>query len=210
MKDFADIPNSSGSFPDVIAQDCSGAGETDGTAIIADTISDYFGFIQALLSEVGDTPSGSAELDTASQLLNAIKLLPVDYSAFFEAYSLDGNWVLSYFVWGSNVANADLYIPIKLPDIEIDVTVTLKIDPGAVETGADRMNAIFGYKEAGGTAQTIGSAVYDNGTASAQDLVITLSSYTPVMTRHYFVKLESANNTNYDYLYSWRVQKSIP
>lgn len=211
MKDFADIPNSSGTFPDVIAQDCSGPGETDGTALIADTMTDYFGAIQALLSEVGDTPNDSAETDTASQILNALKLLPADYSGFFEAYSLDGNWVLSYFVWSCNTTKDDLYIPIKLPvGVEVDVTVTIKIDPGAAETGTDRINAVWGYKEGSGSEQQIGSIVYDDGTASLQDLVISLSAYTPTAARHYFVKLQSANNTNYDYMYSFRVQKSIP
>lgn len=75
MKDFADIPNSSGSFPDVTAVDCSGPGETDGTAIIADTMTDYFGAVQELLTIANITPDDSAEAVGASQIVEALREL---------------------------------------------------------------------------------------------------------------------------------------
>lgn len=83
MKDFADIPNSSGSFPDVTAVDCSGPGETDGTAIIADTMTDDFGWKQALLDDINETPNDSAETASASQILDAIKTLIARDSSYW-------------------------------------------------------------------------------------------------------------------------------
>jgi photosystem II stability/assembly factor-like uncharacterized protein len=73
MKDFADFDNTTGAFPDVLAQNATGSGTTDGTPINEDVVNDVWGFFQALLNEADATPSGDCEANGASQLLNAIK-----------------------------------------------------------------------------------------------------------------------------------------
>jgi hypothetical protein len=199
MKDFADIDNSVGAYPNVTAADCTGPGETDGTAVIADTMTDYFGFIQALLEEVNDTPSGSAEEDTNSQILNAIKLLPNVENVptgrgIWDA--TDWGFVAASnipFVLFSAADSKGVYFSIVLPDVPMDLTIEVDVSPGAARAGGNRMRATF-FRVAKATsikAVEIAS-VYDDGTASTQ--TITLSkSFTPTATNQYYIELVSGN-----------------
>lgn len=85
MRDFSTLANTTGSFPDVVAEDCSGVGATDGTPYLAQIIDDgWFGWMQALLNSVGDSPNGSIESDSGtSQILNAIKTLIARNSSYY-------------------------------------------------------------------------------------------------------------------------------
>lgn len=196
MKDFADISNSVGTFPDVAAQDCSGPGETDGTAIIADTMSDYMGFIQAILDEVGDTPNDSADVHDASQILDDLKLLPAIYTlAMGLGCPYQSDWEFRSSRWRSLVNVGSLYLPLKLvPGVEIDLDISLRIDPGAVRTGANRMAGGIVYNAWGsGAISLIGSYVYDDGTASAQTMNLSTSSLTPSEDNCYYIELLAGN-----------------
>ena len=73
MKDFSTIPNTTGSFPTVESENCTGPGTTDGTPITKDVLDDIWGAMQAVASEGGETPSGNAEVAGTSQLLDAVK-----------------------------------------------------------------------------------------------------------------------------------------
>lgn len=73
MKDFADLPNASGTFPSVTGPDCSGPGETDGLGLTADLFNDIMGSYQALMTEVNDSPDDTAEVYNDSQILDAIR-----------------------------------------------------------------------------------------------------------------------------------------
>lgn len=72
MKDYSTIPNTSGSFPDVVSQNATGPGETDGTPYIKQVIDDLWGARQALMDYAGLTPNGSQETSSNSQFLQAI------------------------------------------------------------------------------------------------------------------------------------------
>lgn len=61
MKDFATIPNITGTFPSVTAKNSSGAGATDGTGLVADWVGQFFGAIQSALNRAGLSPSGVLE-----------------------------------------------------------------------------------------------------------------------------------------------------
>lgn len=78
MKDFADIAQTVGTFPDVSAQNDTSPGAKDGTPLVAQWVSDLFGFFQAILDYASDTPDGNAEVHDASQLLDSIKACFVD------------------------------------------------------------------------------------------------------------------------------------
>ena len=76
--DFQNLANSSGSFPDVIGVDASAPGATDGTELTADLFNDFMGAFQAILNEVGSTPSGSPESGSGtSQILNALRITEI-------------------------------------------------------------------------------------------------------------------------------------
>ena len=75
MKDYSTLPNTSGSFPDVVATDASGPGETDGTPLKKQVVDDLWGARQALMDAVGFTPNDTQESASASQHLDALKLL---------------------------------------------------------------------------------------------------------------------------------------
>lgn len=74
MFDFATLANIIGTFPSVTAKNASGSGSTDGTPLVAQWLSDYFGAMQAIMNRAGLTPNGVAESYTASQILSALKL----------------------------------------------------------------------------------------------------------------------------------------
>lgn len=61
MKDYATVANIIGTFPSVSAKNCSGAGATDGTALVADWVNNLWGWVQDAISRAGLTPSGVAE-----------------------------------------------------------------------------------------------------------------------------------------------------
>lgn len=209
MKDFADISNSVGIFPDVAAQDCSGPGETDGTAIIADTMSDYMGFIQAILDEVGDTPNDSADVHDASQILDDLKLLPAEYMiptcdcipiciSNIVDWELFGQWKMR-----SMVNSGYLVIPLRLiPGVEIDLSLSVSIVPGAARSSTNRTGVQLSYHEHGSNTETIiTSRVYDDGTVNLQNIVIGATSLTPLTNREYYATLKAGNDgaTNQDY-----------
>ena len=75
MKDFATLPNISGTYPDVEPVDNTGAGTDDGTPVIKQWVTEIFGVFQALLDKAGLSPSGIAESATTSQILNAIRMI---------------------------------------------------------------------------------------------------------------------------------------
>jgi hypothetical protein len=61
MRDFATVANIIGTFPSVSAKNASGAGVTDGTALVADWVNNIWGAFQDLLQRAGLTPSGVVE-----------------------------------------------------------------------------------------------------------------------------------------------------
>ena len=72
MIDYAGIANVVGAFPNVVAQNASGAGATDGTPYIASFIDDLWGHRQALMSLAGLTPNAVTEAVGASQAIDAM------------------------------------------------------------------------------------------------------------------------------------------
>ena len=73
MKDFSAIPFTTGTFPDVTADQSSGATVRDGAPLHADWVNDLWGAFQAMLDAADVTPSGSAESSSASDILAAIR-----------------------------------------------------------------------------------------------------------------------------------------
>jgi hypothetical protein len=61
MKSFVDIPQVNGTYPNVAAKNCGGAGATDGTPAIQEWVNNFWGHMQTLLNRVGMTPSGVLE-----------------------------------------------------------------------------------------------------------------------------------------------------
>ena len=196
MKDFADLNNSVGAFPVVTAQDCSGPGETDGTEIIAETITDNFGWIQALLTEVGATPSGVAESTTVSQILEALRLLPAQHLinlnyAYMYTGGVDWSYLNDY--WESLVNTGLLYCPLYLPPIEMDLTVKLRVTPGAARAGGNRMRGRLSYRTSDSPNYlTLAVDAYDDGTTNIQDITLT-KSFTPSADRLYRIQLDAGN-----------------
>lgn len=73
MKDYATIPNTLGTYPNVTGKNASSGTATDGTPYIAQFIDDLWGFSQALMNEAGLTPDGVTESASASQRMQAMK-----------------------------------------------------------------------------------------------------------------------------------------
>lgn len=73
MKDYADIANTVGAFPDVVSKNVTSPGAMDGTPFIKDLIDDLWGFSQALMDAAGLTPTGVVESASVSQRLEAIQ-----------------------------------------------------------------------------------------------------------------------------------------
>ena len=217
MKDFADLDNSSGSFPDVVGVDASGPGETDGTELTADLFNDFMGAFQAILNDIGETPSGSSESGSGvSQILDAIKLL--NYGGLIHIQKAQTNhnsgtqlaeWIYQYGsggFWTAVENTGELIFPLELPsgltlDLDIDVNVT----PGAVRAGSNRMAVGIYYIEYGDGSHTqVGSTVYDDGTASNQTINITASSVVTSKDRCYLLRIRAGNTAaaNNDLLYN--------
>ena len=70
---FAEFVNRTGTFPDTIPVDASGPSETDGTEFKASLIRDWWGYAQAVLNRAGLTPTGVAEADGNSQIIEGIQ-----------------------------------------------------------------------------------------------------------------------------------------
>lgn len=75
MKDYATLPNITGTFPDVEGVNSSGSGATDGTPYIKQVVDDIFGARQALMQRAGLIPSGVQESAAVSQFLQAVELV---------------------------------------------------------------------------------------------------------------------------------------
>jgi hypothetical protein len=75
MKDYSTQPYTTGSFPNVTAQNTSGPGELDGSPFNKQFIDDLWGARQALLDAAGLTPNAQDETATNSQFLEAIYIL---------------------------------------------------------------------------------------------------------------------------------------
>jgi len=73
MKDFALIDFTSGTFPDVTADQSSGPTVRDGAPLDADWVNDLWGSTQALLNAADVSPSGSAESSSASDVLDSVR-----------------------------------------------------------------------------------------------------------------------------------------
>lgn len=208
MKDFSLIDGSSGSFPDVVAVDCSGPGEIDGFAIIADYLNDSgLGWIQALLNEIGETPNGSNEADGASQILDAIKLIgtlkmyhPCSWISAWDGSNPDWEYIISTNRLDSLVNYAGAVLPVFLPIGTLDTEFTIRVDPGAARSGTNRM-AVQLYKQTRtGSLSTVGTIVYDNGTASEQDMIVTNNSLVVAADEMYLLRLTAGHDaaTNQD------------
>jgi hypothetical protein len=61
MKDFSEIPRTTGAFPNVQAYDSSGPTARDGTPVVADMTNEVWGFFQALLSRGLLSPNDASE-----------------------------------------------------------------------------------------------------------------------------------------------------
>lgn len=199
MKNFEDLLNAVGTFPNVTSVDCTGPGETDGTEWTSDTITDLFGWMQALLVEVGDTPNDAAEEDTASQLLNAIKMLPSVYAIPLTHSLLGVDWAFPTGVgnpWSvSSLVNSGRFNHgIILPDVPIDLTIAVRINPGAARTGTNRPNATLYYTTfASSTPQIeIGPAYTDTG--SSLQTITLQKNFTPVANNNYILRVQAGND----------------
>ena len=60
------VTNRTGTFPNTVAKNASGAGATDGTEYVAPIVSDLWGFWQDILAQATMTPSGVAEVAAAT------------------------------------------------------------------------------------------------------------------------------------------------
>ena len=60
------VTNRTGTFPNTVAKNASGAGATDGTEYVASIVSDLWGFWQDILAQATMTPSGVAEVAAAT------------------------------------------------------------------------------------------------------------------------------------------------
>jgi hypothetical protein len=201
MKDFATyLTNITGAFPNIVPQDCSGPGETDGTEVLADLLNDgIFGWIQALMSLNSTTPDGTAESSTASQIIYCIlkllmgKTIPMEW-AQFDADS----WNVSIYDQSiTTKANSQaLSFPIDSPliiasPVNPSMLVGIIVYPGAARTGANRMR--MDVIESGTSeVKTVVGSVYDNGTANEQTLSVT---YTHDFTKRYKIEIYSGNTS---------------
>jgi hypothetical protein len=70
--DYATISNTTGTYPNVTANNVTAPGAGDGTPYTKAVIDDLWGFAQAVLTYGGATPTGVAESATNSQRLDAI------------------------------------------------------------------------------------------------------------------------------------------
>jgi hypothetical protein len=75
MINYEDIPNISGTWPNVVTVPASGLGATDGTPISKAMIDDLWGFNQALMEAAGLTPNDITETPGYSQRVWALQSL---------------------------------------------------------------------------------------------------------------------------------------
>jgi hypothetical protein len=75
MKAYSTIPNTTGAFPNTVADNASGPGETDGTPYIKQVIDDLWGARQDLMTEAKLTPDGNQEAVGTSQFLAALTIV---------------------------------------------------------------------------------------------------------------------------------------
>ena len=216
MKDFADLDNSSGSFPDVIGVDASGPGETDGTELTADLFNDIMGAFQAILNDVSATPSGSAEsgsgtsqiLDAIKFLINAKTIIPIELGQPTHHSASVNDWdfcLTGTNDWTSSYNAGGVRFPLNLPvGATIDLDITVRVHPGAARAGSNRMLVSLRYVDYDDSSiNTIGSDVWDDTTANAQDIVLSNSSITVLANRSYFIQVFSGNDgaTNNDLIH---------
>lgn len=214
MKDFADVPNAVGTFPDVTAIDCSGPGEVDGTADIADTLTDDWGWKQALLNDQGITPDDTAEADGDSQILDALKMLSCKQGkqTLISAVPNSGSWELiangSEFHWKSLGDEEYLLLPLNLPKgLTLDISLYIWIKPGAIRSGTNRVSAQIA-KENTDSFTLIGSPVYDNGTtALPQVLQLSTTGESITSDGDYYIIIKSGSDgsSNFDELYYYNM-----
>jgi hypothetical protein len=73
MINYDTVPNTVGTFPNVVSQNATAPGATDGTPYLKSVIDDLWGSRQALMDAAGLTPTGVTESPTASQQKEAIQ-----------------------------------------------------------------------------------------------------------------------------------------
>ena len=73
MKDYADIPNTTGAFPYVEAVNSTTSTTLDGTPLLADSVNEFWGFSQAVLNFMDELPTGDTDVAGDSQLLKALR-----------------------------------------------------------------------------------------------------------------------------------------
>lgn len=73
MIDYSIIPNTVGSFPNVVGQNASGGAAVDGTPYLKSVIDDLWGANQALMDAAGLSPNATSEAVGASQRLEALR-----------------------------------------------------------------------------------------------------------------------------------------
>jgi hypothetical protein len=212
------LANITGSFPNIAAQNCTGPGETDGTEIVADLVQDtQLGWIQALMNAAGLSPNGVGESSSASQILDAIKMLAYDNGNINMARGIEiitsgsgRSWCSGYGglfpIWTSLENYGILYFPINVPkNLTIDATVNIKVKPGAARTSIYRMAVEFGNMITNITIPSTywtsgGGPVTDDGTSNYQNIAVPISSYYTSDSADHFVKITSGNDgsTNKD------------
>lgn len=154
MQDFYAIPNTTGTFPDVAAQNASGPGVTDGTAITKQFVDEIFGFFQALLSDYGVSPSGSAEVHDSSQLLDAVKNTwrksiaggwAIPGTALLSVDPASSNWYRGSSYMSSQANGGQCKVPLLLnPTWETVDTIYAYVYAGdGSRTGDDRLRVRF-------------------------------------------------------------------
>jgi hypothetical protein len=180
MKDFADFDNTTGAFPDVLAQDATGSGTTDGTPYKADLTNDIWGFFQALLNDAGDTPSGDCEEDGASQLLDALKTVTVGAvesvktlpSHLFQSKDpYSSNWGKDY---NGNASAANMgqgFFPLMLETWKTIIAIVLYISTGASRTGDDRLKVELCSQNPQTGELTVIDTQYQTASSGAQSIV---------------------------------------
>lgn len=215
MKDFADVPNSSGAFPDVIAIDCTGPGETDGTALIADTLSDDWAWKQALLEILGDTPDGVLDSGATGQLLTALQDLII-YPALPMALGQPNGgatpaWAYDYSAdkWTAAVVGGYVTFPLRFRRGTVgDVYVDVYLKPAAARTGTDRVGIVFAKKQYGSTSLSTIYTGYDDGTTNEQTVTATDSIDTTDADTVYFVAVKAGAATTGDIIHGLRIRYS--
>ena len=75
MKDFADIPRISGTFPDVVTVPDSEPQSKDGTPLHKNIVDELFGIMQAALNGAGHTPSGTVDAAATSNSIEDCQFL---------------------------------------------------------------------------------------------------------------------------------------